>query len=242
MKIKVISWNIWGGKYLDQVISFLKEADVDIIALQEVIEDDDGGNTALTISKVLGYECVFNLGTSMSSKWSGPERSPEKIINFGNAVISRHKIISSTNHHLSDKRIAVRADIQIGTSVLHAYSIHLKHQHVEKPDPQSGLRQKEQINTLLKVLPLEKTVVMGDFNSQQGSYPILAMNKSFVDSEKGVPTPTWMVYKEGCSICPPKVEYKFDYIFTSKEIKVVSFNVSDSKASDHLPVSAVIEI
>lgn len=242
MKIKVISWNIWGGKYLDKVISFLKEADADIIALQEIIEDDDGGNTALTISKALGYECVFDFDLRMSSKWSGPERTEEKIISVGNAILSRHEIISSMIHRLSKNNTAVQADIQIGSSILHVCSIHLKHQHVENPDSKNDIRQKEQVDALLKVLPRESTIVMGDFNSLQGTYPILEMKKSFSDSEKGISSPTWMVYKEGCDVCPPKLEYKFDYIFISKEIKTVSFSVGDSKASDHLPVSAVIEV
>ncbi len=241
-KIKLLSWNIWGGKYLDGIISFLKQADADIIALQEVIEDDDGGNTALAISKALGYECAFNVDMVIPSKWTGPVRDPEKMIRFGNAILSKNKIVSSASVQLSENRTAIQADIQVGEMVFHTYSIHLKHQHVENPDPKSEMLQKEQVDTLINLLPSEKAVIMGDFNSKQGTYPLNEMDKAFLDTENGDSTPTWTLYKEGCDKCPLGLLNKFDYIFTSKEIEAVSFSVGDSKASDHLPVMADIEI
>jgi len=55
MKIKVLSWNIWCGTYLEEVIKFLKKADADIIALQEV-SIDERGNLSEIIAKRLGYK------------------------------------------------------------------------------------------------------------------------------------------------------------------------------------------
>ena len=242
MKIKVISWNIWGGKHLDDLISYLKNAEADVIALQESIKDEDGGNTALTIAQALGYECVSEHSVQMSSKWSGPEREKETTITFGNAILSKYKIINSSIHKLSEKRVAIQADVQIGKSILHVFGLHLMHQHIHGADEKRDLRQKEQTDNLLKIIPREKAIVMGDFNSVSGSYPVKKMEGVFKNSENGTISPTWSVYPEGCDICNPKLEAKFDYIFTTSDIITDSFVVGNSKASDHLPVIASIEI
>lgn len=51
-KVKVVSWNIWGGQHLPEILDFLLEFKPDIICLQEVIQDLDGkNNTAETIAR-----------------------------------------------------------------------------------------------------------------------------------------------------------------------------------------------
>lgn len=129
--LKVLSWNIWGGKYLEEIVTFLKTVDANIIVLQEVIENETG-NTAMTIANKLGYECVYGIGMKMSSKWAGPPREKEEIISFGNAILSKYKIVESKIHELSDekRRVAVQANIQIGNNILHVFSIHLQHNHL----------------------------------------------------------------------------------------------------------------
>lgn len=244
MQLKILSWNIWGGKNIEEVISYLRNYNADIIALQEIIRDAEG-NTALTIARALGYECVFDLGMKLSSKWSGPPREKEEIIDFGNAILSKHKIIASETLVLSESelRTATNADIRVGNSVLHIYSVHLKHCHVRNNKPENALLQKEQIEKLLQVLPREKVVVLGDFNGVPETYPVKKIAKILQDAEASSATPTWSVYPEGCDICSPaSVEFKFDYIFSSLDLRPKSFKVGDSRASDHLPVSALIEI
>jgi endonuclease/exonuclease/phosphatase family metal-dependent hydrolase len=244
MKIRLLSWNIWGGKYLEEVIAFLKTADADIVALQEVIENETG-NTALTIADKLGYECAYELGMKMSSKWAGPPRAKEEIINFGNAILSKHKIIESKTHELSEgeRRVAVQADIQIGNNILHTFSIHLKHYHFEQVNPQTLEMQNEQADNLVKLLPLNKTILMGDLNAPPESYAVKKVGQILQDAEINSHTPTWSVYREGCTICLVEgIRYKLDYIFTSNDLKICSFEVKESKGSDHLPISAIVEI
>jgi endonuclease/exonuclease/phosphatase family metal-dependent hydrolase len=245
MKLKILSWNIWGGKYLNEVMTFLKDADADIIALQEVIEDDRAGNTSLTIAKKLGYECVYGLGMLMSSKWAGPPREKEETIKFGNAILSKHAITSSKIHKLSvsERRVAVQADLRIGNTILHCFSVHLKHNHVERSNPKILQLQNEQADNLVKILPSEKTVLMGDLNALPESYAVKKMGEVLKNIEKDPGSLTWSVYPEGCDGCLPKgIQYKLDYIFISEDIKAQSFEVGNSKGSDHLPISAIIEI
>lgn len=246
MQIKLLSWNIWGGKYLPEVIEFLRSADADIIALQEVIAEPGGKtNTASAIAEALGCNEVHALDMKISSKATGPERNIETKLNFGNAILSKHKIENSAPIDLSSSeyRQGIWADIKFGEQTMRIFSIHLKHNHVINSSAAIEQLQNEQVNTIIKTLPAYNAVVMGDFNSLPESGPVKRISSVLKNTEEGSNSPTWAAYQEGCNTCRPKnVEYKFDYIFASQNLKTGDFKAHQSKASDHLPVTAILEI
>src|SRR3989344_274733 len=240
MQIKILSWNIWCGTYLEEVIEFLKTANADIVALQEVSEDERGNISEINAKK-LGYKHVHAVGMNLPLKFLPWQRSDdERIIKFGNAILSKYKITNSKVIELTeeDKRLIIEADIEVGDKSLHVFSIHLKHTH-QKPLELQNL----QAENLIKLASKEKTIIMGDFNALPESTVIQKMNQTLQDSEIDSLTPTWSVYKEGCTVClVGDIKHKLDYIFTSKDIKASSFKVHESKSSDHLPISAVIKL
>jgi len=229
MKLRILSWNIWINGYFDQVAAFLKKSQVDIIGLQEVVDNDPKRDVINMLSK-LGYEYAFG---SVEHSWGG------KVYRDGPAIFSKHKITKTETYILSekDKRAAVKADILVGDKTLHVFSTHLIHTH------QKGSEEQDiQVSNLIKKLTTERTVLMGDFNATPESSVIKSMQKVLVNSDPSF-TPTWSVYPEGCRICnPQKLDTCLDYIFTSKDLKTSSFKVEGSKASDHLPISVVVEI
>src|SRR3989338_1956876 len=99
MQLKVLSWNIWGGQYLPQVVDFLKESNADIIGLQEVSQDPGGANNvAEVIGKQLGYRWVY--GAIKRLKASEIGWKSEKTMEWGNAILARHEIIENKNHQI----------------------------------------------------------------------------------------------------------------------------------------------
>jgi|SRR3989344_550314 len=239
MSFKILSWNIWCGTHLAKVIEFLKIIDADIVALQEVLEDERG-NISEVIAKKLGYECAHAIGMDLPLKYLPGQRSDDKrIIKFGDAILSKHKIVESRSIELTeeDKRTTIEADVKIGDVIFHVFSVHLKHSHQK-----SLALQDLQAENLIKLATKEKTIVMGDFNALPESTMIQKVGRALQDAETGPATPTWSVYKEGCTVCRiGDIKYKLDYIFTSKDLKSRSFEVGSSRGSDHLPISAVIE-
>jgi len=96
---------------------------------------------------------------------------------------------------------------------------------------------------LINILPKEHTIVMGDFNATPESATIQTMKQGMFYDTDQASIPTWSVYPEGCHICNPQaVDIKLDYIFASKDMRTSSFNVGESGASDHLPISALLQI
>ncbi|MBP7006884.1 MAG: endonuclease/exonuclease/phosphatase family protein [Candidatus Pacebacteria bacterium] len=240
MQIKVLSWNIWCGTHQDKVKEFLKNSDADIIALQEVAQDKRG-NISKIIADELGYNFVYTTDIDLPLKYlPGYSSDNEGTVKMGNAILSKYEIISSKEHVLvkGKKRTVIEANIKVGNTILNIFSIHLRHTHQQQLELQDL-----QAESLLKLLPATHTIVMGDFNSLPESNVIKNISKSLINTEVGSSTPTWSVYKEGCTECLiGEVIHKLDYIFTTRDIKSNSFKVYNSDASDHLPVSVVLEL
>ena len=228
MQLKVLSWNIWISGYFDQISDFLKKSDADIIGLQEVQADDTERDVIGFLTK-LGYEHVF-----VPVPKTGKRR-----VNDGPAVFSRHGILNSETYTLSetDSRCAVRADVQIGDKTLHVFSAHLLHTHQKQSDVQD-----EQVESLLRLLPHERTILMGDFNAIPESSVIQKMGSTLTNTDPSF-KPTWSAYPEGCSEClPQSMDIRLDYIFTTTDLETHSPEVGDSKGSDHLPISVMVEV
>ena len=235
MRLKVLSWNIWLDGDLDGIVDFVRTADADILGLQEVIPEREPD--ILKSIEALGYHSAFNAVTEL--------RKDDK--KMGSAIFSRYDIKSSqtyilyeTDTRLSsevERRLALQADIQVNNTILHVFSTHLAHTHQKQSDIQDL-----QVENLIKLLPKEKTIVMGDFNATPDSGAIKRM-REVVNNTDPSGAPTWSVYPEGCHICNPQaIDTRLDYIFAGKDLKTHSPAIGNSKASDHLPVSVTIEL
>ena len=229
MELKILSWNIWIDCRFDEVKDFLRSSNADIIGLQEV-KDDDPGRGIIGYLTSLGYQHAF---APVKKVWG------DKTYNDGPAIFSKYPILKSEIYNLSEinNRAAVRADIEVEGTVLHIFSTHLIHTHQQPSELQES-----QVDSLVKVLPADYTVVMGDFNATPESKAIQKMAEVMVDTDP-TSAPTWSMYLEGCLVCKLQIiNTRLDYIFASENLKTHSFEVGQSKGSDHLPVSVIVEI
>lgn len=228
MKLKILSWNIWfDSPDFVSICKFLKESPADIVCLQEV--SDDPKLDVISFMTKFGYNYVFTQAATANIHGK----------KYGNAIFSKYALTNKSDHVLSNEksRNAIGTDIKIGNLVLHVFSTHLIHDHQQSSDIQ-----KEQIQKLIKILPHEKTIVMGDFNATPESFAVQSMEKVLINTDPAN-TPTWSLYPEGCPVCQPKsIETRLDYIFVTRDIKVLSSKVEEATGSDHLPISAEIEI
>lgn len=231
MQLKILSWNIWCDGHFDEIAQFLKSFDADIIGLQEVLPHSKQ-IPVIDLLVSLGYGHIYVPVLTAHLLNGGSEE-------MGNAIFSRYPIINSKTHILSEekKRIAIQADIKLSGNILHVFSTHLVHTHQEPSEIQEL-----QVDNLIKILPEDKTIVMGDFNATYDSNAVKKMTEVLKDTDSSK-SPTWSVYPEGCMVCKPKkIDTRLDYIFTSRDIKTTSPKVENSRGSDHLPISVLVEI
>lgn len=229
MFLKVLSWNIWYHGNLNKVNDFLEKSDADIIGLQEVISINNEIQLSKNLKEKLGYTYIY--ASAFKRRIDG------RLVDIGNAVLSKYPILESKFHNLSktENRIAIEVNFKAADKVIHVFNTHLFHTH-QKPSK----LQEEQTENLIKALPLKNTILMGDFNALPQSAAIKKINARFKNTDQDL-LPTWSVYPKGCEICLPYgLNYKLDNIFISRNLKSDSYQVQNSKASDHLPISAII--
>lgn len=241
-QLKIVSWNILGRHDVPGVIGRLKSMGGDIIGLQEVLQDEDGNNNdAQTIADALGCEFIYEptilldpavshllkqLGASEPAWW-------------GNAVLSKYPIKNKRVHSLSEirRRTAVEATVEIDGKELHAFSTHLVH-----GDGEAAQIHLAQVETLLKIVPHSAAIVMGDFNATPESEAVQKMSSVLIQTEGDLSRVTRGMHPEVYSAPDLDSEKKrIDYIFATRDIKIVSSGVIDSNASDHLPIYATVE-
>ncbi len=229
MQLKIVSWNIWGGRKLPEIIQCLSEANPDIIGLQEVLQDEGGANnSAKAIADALGYTYIYETTTLLIPSISHllEKHGIDKNMEWGNAILSRYPISNRNVHVLSGdrKRTALEGTVTIEDKKLQVFSTHLVYAPAQPSHTQTT-----QMQNLLKVLPKENGLVMGDFNATP--------DDKIMEDMTGV-----MVNTEGDSTKYTADGKKIDYIFSTMDIKILSSGTLDSQASDHLPIYAIIEI
>lgn len=232
MILKVVSWNIWFGTHYHKIAEYLKNAEADVIALQEVIEDLDGKhNTAENLAKELGYHWRYE--ETMQVEYEG------KTVSWGNAILSKYPILDTKLHEIilgNDRRTALETTIEIEGKDVTVISTHLLHTH-QKPSEHQEAHAKK----LLEVMPDTRALVMGDFNALPDSNAVKIMNEKLVNVDSQL-DPTWSMYIEGCEVCKvDQLVHRLDYMFATKDVHVHSYQTDYSKGSDHLPIAATVE-
>lgn len=159
--VRVATFNIWhdAGNWaarLPLLVAELRQADADVIALQEVLEDagQDLANQAETIAALLGGYSVHFSSTS-------PPGSAKR---YGNAILTRLPVIAEASRHLeplNDHRTAMRVRVSAYGRPVDMVATHLAWQ------ADAGAVRAQQLSDLMAWLPRDGVplVVMGDFNA-----------------------------------------------------------------------------
>lgn len=229
MELKFLSFNIQHCKNyitkeidVDSVVNLIKESGADIIGLNEVYGEHKGNLPQYEeIAKKLGFHYYFG----QTFMFHGTP--------FGNAIISRFKLKNPEtimipdppirDNHWYETRCIIKTnfeDIDLTVLVTHY-----------------GLFESEQENALNTTLDIlnsieNKLVLMGDFNLEPDSKKIKIIEK-YLDNTLDAHNLTYP------SIEPTK---KIDYIFKSKDLKLVEAKIIQKVVSDHFAHFAKIKI
>jgi endonuclease/exonuclease/phosphatase family metal-dependent hydrolase len=228
--IKVASYNIHKGIGLDRrrnperVVEVLREIDADVIALQEA--DRRFGAKACVLPHHLLEEhsdwkpVDFGL-RALSMGW------------HGNVILVRKsaRVVDSEPLHLPslEPRGAVMADVQFAGGMLRVLGMHLD---------LSGLWRRKQAAAIMNHVDTcaqaHPTVMMGDLNEwSAGAGCLRDFGRDYAFAETGA------------SFHSRRAVARLDRIMVSSDLNVVECGVHASpaarKASDHLPIWAILE-
>lgn len=231
--LRVMTFNIHYGEGRDgvqdlsRIAEIIREANVDIVGLQEVDNFQPRSkfvNQAKWLADELGMYGVYGANLSV-----GPSQ-------YGNAILSRFPIVSYTNMPLPssglEPRGCLRAEIEVGGRQLAFLSTHL------------GLSKDERLGQVHSILDVVRklsipTVLVGDWNDTSDSQEVVAatemLNDVYVRLKRGKEEATF-AFGAG------KPNVRIDYVFVSSDIVVIDAQTIDTRVSDHLPVIVELDI
>lgn len=177
-ELRVVTFNIWhdmGNWPARQklLLNALRDADADVIALQEVLEDKNKGlpNQAETLARALGGYSVHFFSTD-------PPGAPRR---YGNAILTRLPVVAEATRKLepvADYRTAVRVRVSA-----HGRPIDIVVTHLAWQDNAGPVRAR-QVADLFAWLPAEGVplIVLGDFNAPLSDSGLAALVSPRFDS------------------------------------------------------------
>lgn len=232
MELRIMTFNIRGCKnYITNkkdyksIIEIIKKYNPDIIGLNEVFGGIISNNNQVKIiAENLNYYSYFGKSTRVLFR------------KYGNGIISKYPIISNeivnipnpkikTGNKLYENRSILKSIIKVENQELNVYVTHL------------GLNSDEQENgfKIINEINSSNSIIMGDFNIEPNNILLNELNKKFISSDN-------YLNEDRFSFPSTKPSNKLDYIYISKDIKILNADIKNDIASDHLPYVVDIEI
>ena len=235
MTIKLMSFNTQHClHYITRQIDFdafaeeIKKHNADIIGLNEMRDKgaapDYQAQTRILAEK-LGYYYYFAKAIDVGG-----------VNPYGNGILSRFPIIAAETIMIPDPEVRAykgyyetRCLLKARIDVCGGLNVCVTH---------FGLNPDEQENAVRMVLENvndEKSVLMGDFNVTPEHSVLIPIREKMYD--------TAALFTEELKSWPSdEPAMKIDYMFTSRDIKVLSADIPADVVSDHRPYVAVVEI
>jgi endonuclease/exonuclease/phosphatase family metal-dependent hydrolase len=217
----------------ERIAAVLSDLDADVIALQEVIADDNGDpaqdQACFIAAELGGYMVHFG------------EARRHLGAPYGNAVLSRVPIVASQTYDLTragrERRGCLRVDLDCGGQLLHVFNVHLGTSFFERRHQGRRLLSTDVLrSTELK----HPTIVVGDFNEWTRGLATRLMSSHYQSVESRLHLNRRNTYP---GILPI---FHLDHFYFDERLELVSAelvrNSITLKASDHLPIVAEFRV
>lgn len=249
MTVSLLQWNIWTDESPHNILSQLQILNPDIICLQEVTQNaprHNGMDVALFLARELEY-FSFYATAHTKQKIDGARNQGNMILSRYPIVAQNHVFVQSTNQDVQavdysqEGRVLVMADIQLGNSLLKVATTHLSYTH-RFGETES---KRAEVDTLLKTINQFDTdfILTGDFNVTESSYLIAELNKKYQHCGPDFSQKTWTTKPFSYNgFTETELNWRLDYVFSSKDLAVKKSEIVQTDFSDHLPILVEISI
>lgn len=228
--MKVLQWNIWCKEDINNIISELKRIDADVVCIQELSFFYDDRESISALSKVypyIYYEVADTFLDGMSQC---------------NAIISKYPFMKKNkwyvqkpgvdkNDYSKEGRIYLEVSINCNDKEYNIGTTHLSYTHKFL---ETEFKDRE-VDRLINIIKNKKSYIFtGDLNTVKNSKYIKKISEYYTNHDtKNTWTTKPFLYN---GFKTNKLDYKLDYVFTSKDIKVKNIEVINTIYSDHLPI------
>lgn len=213
----------------DIMVDTIRNCGADIVGLQEMYdrgETEDFTTQTKVLAEKLGFYYYFAEATQLFK-----EKFP-----YGNGILSRYPILEVETVTIPDPEVRTgtryyetRCLLKAKIDVAGGLNVLVSHFGLN-PDEQENA-----VNTVIANLAQDKCVLMGDFNMRPENERLIPLRERLFDTAEKFDEP-----KLSWPSDTPKS--KIDYIFTTKDLKVLSADIPAIVSSDHRPHLATIEL
>lgn len=231
MNLTAMTYNIQSGRDLvrnldiGHAASVIRDVRPDFVVLNEVrshTQDVGDVNQAWELGRLTGYYPVFGRSIDVN----GGE--------YGNAFLTRLPLIESEVVHIPDPVRESDKGWYEHRSVLRAV-LEVNGQRITVLGSHFGLAPEEArsaVDTVLGLIERSETplILMGDFNLRPDDMILRPLMDVLTDTAEGRESPK--------TFPSDRPREKIDYIFVSKDVKVLSLKSQNTQMSDHRPLIA----
>lgn len=231
--------NIWGGHVKNPLLEFIEShRDIDIFCFQEVYHN--APNKISTENRSVSLQIFAEIADLLSSHHTffrpvvGNIYGLATFIKKEIEVIEEGEILIHDNPHYSGSGPTHSRNLQwleyrLNNQIYSVLNVHALWNGKGKTDTPQRIAQSQKISDFMNTIKTPK-ILCGDLNLRPDTESIKIIEKDMRNliKEYGILTTRSSLYH--------KTEKFADYIFTSPEIKVTSFNVLNDEVSDHLPL------
>lgn len=240
MKMRIVQWNVWFKENIERVVDVLKAQDADVICLQELTNgyvEQTHENTWQFIAHELGFDYAVQEIPIITkdAQWLQ-----------ANAIFSRHPIRSKKSAWIHEPKHAqdlddqyrgyLTATIDIPPRPLTIATTHMSF----TPEP-TGDKEVAELLNLIGDTP-SRFILTGDLNATPETDRIAKITKRLQHAGPPFEQKTWTTkpYQFG-EISATTLDWRYDYVFASRDVTVTSASVVNTDVSDHLPIIVTIE-
>ena len=246
--LRVMTYNMHTGIGTDgradlgRIAEVIRDADVDVVGLQEVdvhwSDRSAYADQVAELARMTGMSAYFAPIYDLD-----PEPGRQERRRYGVAVLSDHPILSVTNHEITrwstvdpdgDPEPApgfAEVVVSVGGKPVHVYNTHLDY----RPDP--SVRQ-QQVTDTLEILrqdgPGARQVLLGDFNAEPAAPELAPLFAHGRDA--------WGTRDGGFTFPADDPVKRIDYVTVAGPMRVLNTSVPAVTASDHRPVVATVQL
>ncbi len=246
MTFSVLQWNIWYKEDIRNIGKFLESHKADIICLQELSLN----HPLQTIKDTPAY-IAEQLGYNYYHKELPIESTEGEPITLANGIFSRFPITSKRFTWINqpeqsggpedEYRAYVEVLIDVEGKEARAGTTHMSYTHRFE----STANKQRETDVLVAELKKSATplIFTGDLNALPGSYTIESVESILKHAGPSMDQKSWATKPFSYNgFEEDKLNWRLDYVFASKDLKIESSKILQTEYSDHLPILTKVSL
>lgn len=247
MKIKILQWNVWTKENPVNIANEILKINPDVVCAQEIKQNlNQGVDFLKTISEIIKYDSFYKEAVTWDRRTD--------VTSQGNAIFSKYPIATSSCEFIrpfkhnpanatKEGRVYIETEINFGSVQINVGTIHMPYSYKFR----NTKVRKNEAGKLCEVLNKKDAnyIFTGDLNSTPNSYTVKSIltKTNLKNAGPSFDQKTWTTKPFNYhGFVENNLNWRIDYAFTSKDIKVISSEIVKTKFSDHLPILTEIEI